>query len=224
MSKKLSASAATALILTVVILVVSMCLGVLTTQNEVSPQIFADLDDSYAKDELTGLYESGIMTGNTKGGNIYLRPHDAVTRGEFVETLVRFFGISVEYYNEEFITYPDYPKLSQGVKAALTALSHYSLTDGVFPLSGDFSENRSVSRKEAALCVGKLVGGYRTDFDFADAGTVSAQIMAQISGLLEKEIIIGFPDGTLRLESELTREQFALILTRFRSYTERSKN
>lgn len=224
MSKKISASAAVTLIITVVCLVASLCLGVLASKKSAEPHVFADAENSYAKDELIALYRDGIITGDPDGENIDLHPQSAVTRGEFVETLVRFFGISVEYYNEEYITYPDYPKLSQGVKSALSALSHYSLTDGVFPLAGYFSEDRAVTRREAALCIGKLISGSRLDFDFTDMDEVPVSVAAQISGLLEKEIIIGFPDGTLRLDSELTREQFALILTRFRSYTEKSKN
>ena len=224
MSKKISKAAAIVLIVTVVIMVVSMCLGVIASEKAAVPHIYADAEESYAKDELISLYESGVMTGDTEGENIYLHPQSAVSRGEFVETIVRFFGITAEKYTAEYITYPDYPTLSPGVKDALSALSYYSLTDGVFPLSGDFSEEKSVLRREAALCIGKLIGGTKMTFGFADIDTVSASVLAQISGLLEKEIIIGFPDGRLMLESELTREQFALILTRFRSYTEKSKN
>ena len=224
MSKKLSKPAAIVLIITVASLVISMCLGVLAAERKAAPRVYADADGSYAKDELISLYESGVMTGDDEGGNIYLHPGNAVSRGEFVETLVRFFGISAGRYTDEYITYPDYSSLSGGVRDALAALSYYSLTEGVFPLSGYFSEEKSVSRREAALCIGKLIGGTKLDFDFADIGDVPAEVLAQISGLLEKEIIIGFPDGRLMLESELTREQLALILTRFRSYTEKSKN
>ncbi len=224
MSNKLSAKAAVALILTVVILVVSMCLGVLATQGKVSSPVYADADESYAKDELVALYESGIIVGDADGGRILLHPKSAVTRGEFVETLVRFFGISADRYTDEYITYPDYSKLSQNVKSALCALSHYSLTDGVFPLTGDFSEGKSVLRLEAALMLGKLIGGAGASFGFADADSIPTAVFAQIAGLIDKKIVIGFPDGTLGLEKELTREQLALILTRFRNYTEQSKN
>ena len=224
MSKKLSKPAAIILILTVTALVVSMCLGIIASEEKEAPLIYADADQSYAKDELISLYESGVIQGEIKGNGIYLYPQSAVSRGEFVETLVRFFGLSVGRYTEEYITYPDYSTLSQGVKDALSALSYYALTDGVFPLSGDFSEGRSVSRLEAALCIGKLVSGAGLDFDFADVGEISKSVLAQISGLLEKKIIVGFPDGRLILESDLSKEQFALILARFRSYTEKSKN
>ncbi|ADH98339.1 S-layer homology domain-containing protein [Salisediminibacterium selenitireducens] len=92
-------------------------------------------------------------------------------------------------------------------------LTHREVISG-FP-DGSFHPDRTVTRAQAAIMIGRALGfdGEQRDNQFADVST-SMQASGFIQAAADVGIIQGFPDETFRPDDTVTRGQMAIFLAR----------
>lgn len=171
--------------------------------------VLRDISGSYAAEQISALYEAGIVAGDENG---YFHPARSVTRAEFVAMLNRTLGISP--LPDSITAYSDVPP-SSWAYGDIQAASALGLVNGTS--SGAFSPKRSISREEAAtILVRALADGIpaaRGTLSLRDAGRISSWARSSVSYAVQKGWMTGY-QGYFRPGDRLTREETAVLFQR----------
>ena len=175
-----------------------------------------DIEESFAKEAIEWAVENGFMQADLLDGKAYFFPESEASKGEIAKVLITYMDIDVKEYENITLGFADEEQIS----AELLPYVRAALSGGYIKLFSDFTyrvEN-SVSREEIAdifapLCkmeasVGKIEA-------FTDRNEVSAYFEDNVKKIVDLDIMIGYPDGTLRPKDSITREELALVLYRF---------
>jgi hypothetical protein len=80
-----------------------------------------------------------------------------------------------------------------------------------------FLPNSTISREEAADILGSLstaVIASTRSLAFSDIDSAEQTYIENLKKLIDLEVLIGYPDGTIKPKSALTREELAVMLWR----------
>lgn len=178
----------------------------------------SDISESFALDEITYLVCSGILEPSVVNDEVLFFPKSDTTREYFICALVKLLETDVSKYANEDMNIADENDISEKyrpfVRAALAAgIVSPILHNGenyIFP-------NEPITREEAADIIGSLssavIATTRSE-DFSDLDSAETQYLNNIKKLIDLEVLIGYPDSTIKPKNFLTREEFALILYR----------
>jgi len=181
-----------------------------------------DIEESYAKDAIEWVLKNKWMSTESVGGQPYFHPEDKVTRGELAKILAAYLDLDSGQYDEVTLGFAD----EASIPAQDLAYIRAALAGGYVKLFSDYTYRASspVARAEAAdvfapLCPTAVSAGKSKNFsDFSDVGPYFED---SVKKLVDLEIMIGYPDGTLRPRNAITREELAMVLYRL-SLTEKS--
>lgn len=162
-----------------------------------------DYEESWAKDEIAYMVDKGIISGYPDGT---FKPDNNVTNAEFYRLVNALLG----YTETEEINYDDvkledwfYEEVQKAAKA------------NYLPTVKRFNPNENITRGE----VGRIIGFvYDVEEDivlvdeFKDSEDIAKEIKAILGGLKKKGYIVGYPDGSFRPDSEITRAEVVRIL------------
>ncbi len=174
-----------------------------------------DIEESYAKEAIEWAVKQKWMDVETLDGQAYFFPKNKVARDELAKILVCYLELDADEYADTPLGFADEAQLpSERVKYIRAALS-----GGYIKLFSDYTYRAShaVTREEAAeifapLCKTSASAGKSGGFsDFSDVGIYFED---SVKKLVDLEILIGYPDGTLRPKNEITREELAMLLYR----------
>jgi hypothetical protein len=84
-----------------------------------------------------------------------------------------------------------------------------------------FKPNDNLTRQEAAVIFNKLnkLTAQGTDADFSDASTIAEWGKEAIIAVSEKNIMIGYPDGSFKPNNEITRAEAIIAISRSYNYS-----
>ncbi|WP_158630023.1 S-layer homology domain-containing protein [Cohnella sp. AR92] len=173
-----------------------------------------DIDGHWAEASLRQAVEDGWLTGDENGK---VAPDRRITRAELMALANRAFGLK----DTAEVSFSDVPQAAwYAPEVAIAVKAGY--VSG-YP-DGTARPNEQVTRQEtAAMLAGltqKLLGaeaakGEGVSFtDGADIGNWSAEAVKTLAGLA---ILKGFPDGTFRPNSPITRAEAVVALARLKA-------
>lgn len=137
-----------------------------------------------------------------------------ITRGEFVEYVIKMMGAKPQTSTLPFKDAPDAgeraPYIAEAVRLGIVS----GFNDGTFrPEAG-------ISREEATVILSRAFGflsGYSANDDFADFREVSDAAKSAVAYACRKGIVSGYPDGLLHIKNPVTRAEAAVMLCRARA-------
>lgn len=173
---------------------------------------FLDTLNHWAEVYIQYLYQLNIVNGQTE---TKFNPNGQITRAQLAVMIFRAANLSVE---KDFETYAPYNDIKNNWAAKeISALYDYGLLD-VFQ-GGNFNPSKPATREEVAAITYGLMSlygvGVDADYDiyFKDASSMNSSALKGIAFLQLEGIISGYKDGTFKPKSNVTRAQFAKILT-----------
>lgn len=188
----------------------------------------SDIESCYAKEEITYCCKSGYFdVSQTEDGVRFFEPDSPVTRAEFAKILAQFLKINPDKYQRSALTVEDAADIPEKYLPYVRAVLAEGLM-GLLGVSGKtyFLPEAYVSREEAAYMIGNLIiAAVSTSKSsaFSDYSDMTEAYRKNADILIAFEIMIGYPDGTLRPGDNISREELALMLFRAKSSGEEIK-
>ncbi len=216
-TKKLSLIAGISVcVMIVLITVVYAILTGASASAEQEPVLPCDIEDSFAKEAIEWAVKNGFMQAGQTDGEAYFFPRSEVTKGEIAKVLITYMDIDIKEYENVTLGFADEEQIS----AELLPYVRAALSGGYIKLFSDYTyrADAPVTREEIAdifapLCsIGAAAGKSES---FSDFNEVSMYFEDNVKKIVDLDIMIGYPDGTLRPKSAVTREELALVLYRF---------
>ncbi len=183
---------------------------------------FADIEDSWAKEDIQVLARRGLITGRSSAA---YEPESKITRAEFTVLLVRALGLQEKVLAEgQFTDVAAADWYSGSIAGAMAQNIVCGYKGGIFQPEG------CITREEMAVMLGRaryLVGkeNYLSVAEqegilakFKDKDKISSWARQEIALIVEAGIVEGTAAGEFAPQSELDRAQTAAVLKRFLSY------
>ena len=180
-----------------------------------------DLDNHWAKKDLTDFIESDNLKGYNVNGTYYIRPDRLITRAEFAAILVRSLGLTSSGQGTQFsdVKAGDWYAETVRIASASGIISGYG--------NGEFRPNRNIQRDEMTAMVFRAFehtvdpsDEYNTYSDvplYFDPKTGkynktywAAEAIQKVSA---RKIVNGYPDRTFRPFRNATRAEAVKVLS-----------
>lgn len=162
--------------------------------------------EDWSKDALVFAVSRGLLQGNE---NHDLLPGSNMTRAEMAAVIVRILGATE---TADISAYTDVPADAwfHEVVAVSAALGVFN---GTSPTT--MAPNAFITREQAMVVISRAFGMFTEDSDtcdrFLDADKISGYARGAVSTLTEMGIVGGYPDGTVRPGSFITRAEVAQV-------------
>lgn len=215
-TKKLSLIAGVSVCALIILL--TAVYAILSSSSALAEKIIlpCDIEDSYAKEAIEWAVENGFMQTEISDGQAYFFPQAEVKKAEMAKVLMLYLGVDVKKYENMEIGFADESQISEDFLPYVRA----ALSGGYIKLFSDYTylEGHPMRREEVAdifapLCkIGVSAGKSE---NFSDFGEVSRYFSDNVKKVVDLEIMIGYPDGTLRPQNAITKEELAMVLYRF---------
>lgn len=165
---------------------------------------FSDISGSWAKNDIEYMVEQGLINGVS---DTRFAPDSNMTRAQMTAILMRILGIEGKYSGEFSDISPE-DWFADGISAAVK--------NGI--VSGDnglFRPNDPITREEVAKMI-SLASGFTVEkvVKFADEADISEWAAEFVAAVSENSIMNGYPDGTFKPKSYLTRAEGTVMLKR----------
>ncbi|MFL0363138.1 S-layer homology domain-containing protein [Pseudobacillus sp. 179-B 2D1 NHS] len=160
--------------------------------------------DYWAKDEITYLTDKKVINGFYDNS---FRPQAPVTRLQAMILMAR--ALNLDLSNRPNPGFKDLSTMNSGYKYAAAIVD-----EGIFPKSAYLKPNEPMTRE---LMARMLTSGFKLKStkktSFKDVPP-SYWAYPYISALAENNITLGYPDGTFKPSTTLTRAQFSVFLAK----------
>jgi len=169
----------------------------------------SDLQSHWAEQLIAGWQEQGLLKGYPDGT---MKPDQALTRIELMAMINRYFHFTAE----KAASFPDLKSGQWQYAEAAKALQAGYVAGYA---DGSIRPDRPVTREEAAVMLSKVLkaetvidaGGLNA---FKDAGNIADWSRQALAHLVREGKLGGYPDGTIRPQSPLTRAEGAVLISR----------
>lgn len=176
---------------------------------------FADIDGvDWAVEAILGLADKGILNGKGEG---LFKPHETVTREEFVKILIGAMNLSEMQYQNHFADVKDDDWFVKYVNIAYEA----GIVRGID--AANFGVGTSISRQDMAVMLynalqykGSELGNADTAA-FEDGGAIADYAKAAVDGMVSIGALNGVSDTRFEPAGEATRAQAATVIWRILS-------
>lgn len=171
---------------------------------------FHDTLNHWAEGHIQFLYELGIINGQSA---TKFNPNGNITRAQLAVMIFRAAGLTLDEF-EGYTYYNDIEKHWAGKEISI--LDDYGLLD-IFD-DADFNPGKPATREEVAAITYALMQGYGYEANtagtaFKDKNAIDPIALEGIAALQKAGIVSGYKDGTFKPKANVTRAQFAKILT-----------
>ena len=188
----------------ILLYIVTMLLLVTNTVCAIS---YPDVQASYewAKEAIETLSEQAFFQGYPDG---LFHPEQNITRAELAKLVCVMFGPG------EAVSYAD-------VEENLWYTPYVTKMGGYFLAEDYFFPNQHATREEVAYAIAsglKMTKIPEENATFSDLTHIQPEYLDAIHTLTASKIITGYPDGSFRPTSEITRAETAVILHRASSF------
>lgn len=182
-------------------------------QKDVIDPDFKDADGSWAKNFIDILAASGYVAGNGAGEFL---PDGNITRAEFVKMVMNVLRIENSGADSSFADVTD----GDWYAADVVTADEIGLIGDSLKSGGLFKPDLPVNREEAAdifaraLAV-KGIAPSKSGAAFADEGDISDWAKSSVERTAAGGVICGYPDGTFKPKSNITRAEATAMMYRF---------
>lgn len=169
-----------------------------------------DYGTHWAKEAISAAEASGVVTGYPDGT---FRPDSTISRVEFFNMINRMFGFT----KESEAIYSDVSSRSWHASVVRKA-NAAGYISGYY--DGTIHPEDRVTRQEAAVIVSRLrtLPTASSSPVFTDAEAIADWSRPAIVGSIEAKVMVGYPDGTFRPLTPITRAEALMILNKAFSY------
>jgi mono/diheme cytochrome c family protein len=172
------------------------------------PTDFVDIDDYWAKNEINDLFDKKFVDGYTSEGQLYFKPQQNITRGEFVRYLVKAKEMYLSNTVNEELT--DIAKSKDRIY--ITTAIDYGLIEGYEDHT--FRPNKTITRAEVAALLARSEGlPEEPTRAFSDL-PASLWANAEVGAAVEAGLFNGYEDGKFRPSQPITRGEAAGVIYR----------
>ena len=175
--------------------------------------VFADMTDHWAQNAAVVMAADNTMEVFSKDGLVYFHPDTAITREEYLVTVMKALGAGE--ISPCSTVFADEAEMDPEA----TGYIHRAYTHGIIRGAEEngktvFRPNDSITRAEAAVILNAIIGADTPEVVpvFADSSAVPAWAGPSLYALTELGILQGTGDGYLSPDSVLSRGQTAQIL------------
>lgn len=164
---------------------------------------FTDTTNHWAKASIDALIAKGLLTGYSDGT---FRPNSGLTRAEAIKVIATYMGLEGQASSFTDVSGAHWANKFIGAAAGSGLMNGYS--------DGSFRPDKKISRGELAALITrafKLTGTGNTSF--ADVNR-NVWYYASIDALASNKIITGYADSTFKPEKDITRAEFATMVSR----------
>jgi len=173
--------------------------------DTVPTNIAKELNGHWGEDEITSLYKSGVVKGDTTG----LRLKDGISRAEFIALMVRALNMDLSEYGNDFTDVDENHWYAPYIATAFDA-GFVNGSDGMF------RPDDMITREEMCKIIAQVTDAdYELkENDFTDRHAISDWAVEYVNKVYSLGIINGMDDGSFEPKSNTLREQAFVILTR----------
>ncbi|WP_460422589.1 S-layer homology domain-containing protein [Paraclostridium sordellii] len=170
-------------------------------------KIFNDVKDHWAADKIDLFTQKGYINGYEDNS---FKPDNSITRAEFVKIVNKYFGLT-----------------KKSGKVFNDTVNHWAkdeidiaVTNGVCKgmSNEEFSPDKPITREQASLMISNYKKIADHNYDkinrFADKLEISDWAKSGVEGVLEKGYMNGYPDNTFKPQSNITRAEAVVTLSR----------
>ncbi len=184
------------------VLCIALCLMFIMSNITTAFALENDYENNWAKNEIEYMKNRGIISGYPDGS---FKPSNNMSKAEFYKVINKIMGFT----NESEINFSDvvpenwyYDEVAKGV-AANYIIPAVSLDAG-----------KNINRGEVARIIGIVfsIAGDKQEANFTDNDTIPEELKATIGGLKKNGFINGYPDGSFRVDAEITRAEVVKML------------
>ena len=174
---------------------------------------FEDIENHWAKKEITALAADGIIKGITE---TEFAPDQTVTRAEFAALIVRALELDGADLANEFSDVQS----GDWYAADVAAINQAGIMTG--DETGKFRPNDEITREEMAkvlvnayqIKTGETVTGEGAVSGFNDSGLISEWAKEYVDAAVSLNLLSGYEDNTIRPQDITTRAQAATVIYR----------
>lgn len=169
---------------------------------------FTDIQNSFARDEITLLHKQGIVIGDEKGR---FNPAKPVTRAEFVTMLGRTLGI--KQVNSPLQVFRDVSN-ENWANGWIQAAAQLGIVGGTSPAT--FAPGKFISRQEAAAILVRSRTAQPSEQrkgTLADQKEIASWALPYVNQAIASGMMTGF-EGRFRPLGNLSRQELAVVLSR----------
>lgn len=181
----------------------------------------SDIENSYAKDAILKLVDSGIINGK---GNGSFDPTGHISRQDFAIILAKALNLDTNVQTDS-PTFSDVPTSHYSYKY-VEAAAKAELIKGQG--NGTFGLGQNLSRQDMAVlfvrALGVDVAGKGVDLKFSDATLIADYAKDAVAAAVELKLINGNPDGTFNPVGQADRQAVALVASKFITKKEEINN
>lgn len=194
-----------------------------------SSYVFIDVKTTYwANEAIESMASQGIISGNPDGS---FKPEAPITREQLAKLITLTFGLDL--VSDGVQTFSDVDSSSWAYKYVESSKDYLT---GYFPMKGKpfFDPQAKATREDVAVALVRAMGLETESVDaeqvlrykFNDYEDVTPQLAQEVAVAVDKKLIQGFPDGTFKPNSPITRASVATLLYRVlkSSYTTATKD
>lgn len=182
-------------------------------ENDRAPAVFSDMESVvWAAPSVEFLTSLGIINGFDDGT---FRPDDNITKAEFVKIIICAFGL---YNPDAYILLKDNTPEDWYFTYISSALEKEIITADE---NKEFHSNDYITREEMFSISKNAIDFAEISFtktgepiDFTDSDKINPQYKDAVDYMSSHGIVAGNPDGTLNPQSNSTRAEAAVMLTR----------
>ncbi|WP_370221673.1 S-layer homology domain-containing protein [Cytobacillus sp.] len=191
-----------------VLLAVTLVLILSQGLTQVSAEALSDIQNHWAKKQITVLVDQGVISGFEDGT---FRPNADVTRGQFAAFLVR--ALDLPPGDSAFNDVPESSKLYPDVSAAKKAGLLLGTVDGYGLV------NEPVTRANVAVMIDRalqLKGNFpeKANLTFTDQGSIPAYARESIERMVNYGVVLGTSDNRIDHSSPASRAESAVFVYR----------
>lgn len=164
---------------------------------------FADTMNHWARASIDTLIAKGLLTGYADGT---FRPNSGLTRAEAIKVIATYMGLEGQASNFTDVSSTHWAGKYIGAAAGSGLMNGYS--------DGSFRPDQKISRSELAALITrafKLTGTGNSSFKDVNR---NAWYYNSIDALASNKIITGYADSTFKPQQDITRAEFATMVSR----------
>lgn len=183
-------------------------------------EMFVDLENAYAKDEINELYETKMYQNFFIEKTDKFRPTEPILRAEFLVLMLNAVGYTqATNYSQDTVPFADYgeiPKAYQPYVAEGYARKLMMGYEGAGGLLSDWSN--TLTRQELATIIGRALNlTSAAELPTSDADRVAEWAMPYVSGMYEMNYMRGYGDGRFSPTDKVTRQDASHLIYKLMS-------
>jgi len=177
---------------------------------------FADTDGHWAQDYIEALGASGVISGDVTDAGTYFYPNNSLTRAEFSVLITRFLGLDADAYPSAAKSLADYDSIPSWARSYVNAAYGEGYMLGKATASGTaFDAYAPITRAEAFTVLARVMDGAADESvldTFSDQTDIAAWARTGVALMVERGVVSGYTDGTMRPKNSILRCEAATIL------------